>query len=1033
MSKGLTLVLFYIITAFSIVNFAQAPNITSEPLNQGVIEGQTASFIVLAQGDSLTYQWFKNDTLIVAGTDSAYTTPATVLSDNLSEFYCVVTNPSGTDTSRKAILFVTASGSRVTEGMQLLYTFKEGSGSTVNDSSGVGAPYNLDIYNQSSVTWTPNGLGINSLPFIKGGVPLSKVISSSQQTNELSVEVWIQPTSVNYNDYPRIIALSDDQYTHNEFSLMQNPFGGLDFLVRTNNTDNVGKPGVVSPNNIIQKRLTHIVCTFSENGERKIFKDGVQIASVTSAGNFSTWDTTARLELGNQTPENVGWLGSYYLVSIYNRALSQTEVTANFGAGVSADQKPEIIVEPLNQGTIAGQTLSFNIRAAGDSLSYQWRKDGVNISGANLDSFTTSSLLLTDDKAEYSCVVTNSYGSDTSRNAQIRVNDPSKRIEGGRLAVYTFQEDTSGLINDVLGYEPTPLRINAPDTLRYQWKPYGLIVFPGADILSASQATKWYNDVGVGTGEFTFEAWIKPSSLNQYAANILSIGNAGDTNKINFVMEQYGNTLLSRLRTSTTSEYGVSLESPSNSFGDSLLHIVFIHNTKEISKLYINGVQVVTDYQFGDLTNWNPVYYIRIGEQSSGAKPWQGLYNYLAFYLRALDPTEITHNYAYGATNVSLTTPYNLTAQVNVPGKVELAWSDTSNNKDGFIIERKYGVIDFSVIDSVGVNTTSFTDSSVVDSTIYTYRIKSFNYVRQSAYSNTASDTTLLSTVNAPSNLLAVPSPSDSQIVKLTWVDNSSNENGFILERKLGDTLSVEPFVVLDTLAADITSYEDSVVTDTTTYTYRVMAFNVFINSDYSNLAQITTPVPVELVSFTANFSDRKVLLAWETATELNNAGFSVQRSKDNSEFIDLAFVRGNGTTTSQSSYNYVDKSPISGKYYYRLKQIDLDGSSSYSKTVEVEIGLPKNYALEQNYPNPFNPSTTIRFALPVNAKVNLKLFNALGQVVATLLNTDLDAGVHETVFNASNLSSGVYFYSLTVQGINGSNYNSTKRMILIK
>ena len=110
-----------------------------------------------------------------------------------------------------------------------------------------------------------------------------------------------------------------------------------------------------------------------------------------------------------------------------------------------------------------------------------------------------------------------------------------------------------------------------------------------------------------------------------------------------------------------------------------------------------------------------------------------------------------------------------------------------------------------------------------------------------------------------------------------------------------------------------------------------------------------------------------------------------------------------------------------------------MDGSANYSKSVEIDLGLPKNYSLEQNYPNPFNPSTTIRFALPMNAKVNIKLYNALGQEVANILNTELDSGIHETVFNASNLSSGVYFYTLKVQGVDGSNFTSTKRLVLMK
>ena len=218
------------------------------------------------------------------------------------------------------------------------------------------------------------------------------------------------------------------------------------------------------------------------------------------------------------------------------------------------------------------------------------------------------------------------------------------------------------------------------------------------------------------------------------------------------------------------------------------------------------------------------------------------------------------------------------------------------------------------------------------------------------------------------------------------------------------------------------------------------LSASVFFGDDESTLwnkegfnNKNSTVIPVELTSFTRSILNGKVLLKWETATETNNSGFSIERSKDNIGFSEISFIRGNGTTTDKSSYSYIDNSALAGKYYYRLKQVDLDGSFHYSKTVEVDLGIPKQFSVDQNYPNPFNPATTIRFALPMNAKVNIKLYNTLGQEVANILNSDLGAGVHETTFNASNLSSGVYFYKLEAHGVDGSNFISTKRMLLMK
>jgi hypothetical protein len=115
------------------------------------------------------------------------------------------------------------------------------------------------------------------------------------------------------------------------------------------------------------------------------------------------------------------------------------------------------------------------------------------------------------------------------------------------------------------------------------------------------------------------------------------------------------------------------------------------------------------------------------------------------------------------------------------------------------------------------------------------------------------------------------------------------------------------------------------------------------------------------------------------------------------------------------------------------LKQIDFDGTFDYSKTVEVEIVIPDVYSLSQNYPNPFNPMTKITFSLAVDSKVSLKVFDVLGQEVASLINQDLTVGVHNYDFNAAAINSGVYFYRIEATGINGTKFVDIKKMILLK
>ncbi len=190
--------------------------------------------------------------------------------------------------------------------------------------------------------------------------------------------------------------------------------------------------------------------------------------------------------------------------------------------------------------------------------------------------------------------------------------------------------------------------------------------------------------------------------------------------------------------------------------------------------------------------------------------------------------------------------------------------------------------------------------------------------------------------------------------------------------------------------------------------------------------------VPVELTSFNANVNAGNVVLNWTTATETNNKGFEVQKNSGNG-FQTIAFVNGNGTSTRSHAYTYSDNKVSEGQYTYRLKQVDFDGTSDYSNSVEVSVETPKVYSLTQNYPNPFNPTTQINFSLATDSKVTLKVFDILGREVTTLLNGNITAGAHNVTFDASKLNSGVYLYKIEANGVDGSSFTSVKKMILTK
>jgi hypothetical protein len=189
--------------------------------------------------------------------------------------------------------------------------------------------------------------------------------------------------------------------------------------------------------------------------------------------------------------------------------------------------------------------------------------------------------------------------------------------------------------------------------------------------------------------------------------------------------------------------------------------------------------------------------------------------------------------------------------------------------------------------------------------------------------------------------------------------------------------------------------------------------------------------IPVELTSFTASVVDGNVVLNWITATELNNSGFDVERcslSAERQAWGKIGFVTGNGTSTEIHNYSFADQTPVVGNSYYRLKQINFDGTTEYSNIIDVTFGAVSEFALDQNYPNPFNPSTKIKYEIKEKSNVELKVFDLLGREIATLINEEKPVGNYEIDFNASRLSNGVYFYRLQAGA-----FVQTRKMILLK
>ncbi|MFA6598232.1 MAG: T9SS type A sorting domain-containing protein [Ignavibacteriaceae bacterium] len=208
---------------------------------------------------------------------------------------------------------------------------------------------------------------------------------------------------------------------------------------------------------------------------------------------------------------------------------------------------------------------------------------------------------------------------------------------------------------------------------------------------------------------------------------------------------------------------------------------------------------------------------------------------------------------------------------------------------------------------------------------------------------------------------------------------------------------------------------------------------NTFINSQPSSVvvygkideakAVNAGVLPVELTSFSAAVEGKNVLLTWRTASEVKNYGFEIFR-----DGAKIGFVQGNGNSYSTKDYSFTDKPDGAKTFTYQLKQIDSDGQHKLYGSIEVTLAAPNAFVLYQNYPNPFNPTTTIKFEVPTTEKVTIKIYNMVGQEVATLLDGIKEAGSYEVKFDGSELSSGVYISSLK-----SSSFSKNIKMILMK
>lgn len=259
--------------------------------------------------------------------------------------------------------------------------------------------------------------------------------------------------------------------------------------------------------------------------------------------------------------------------------------------------------------------------------------------------------------------------------------------------------------------------------------------------------------------------------------------------------------------------------------------------------------------------------------------------------------------------------------------QINLAWTDNSNNEDGFKIERSTDGVIFSQIATVSPNITIFGNIGLSPSTMYYYRIRAYNSIGNSAYSNTAQATTSATPITIPSDPSNLTATTVSSIqINLNWTDNSDNEEGFKIERSTDGV----NFAQITTVTANTTSYNNTGLTASTTYYYRTRAYNSAGNSGFSNIANATTQAPpVTIPTAPSNLvaaaaSSKQIDLIWEDNSN-NEDSFKVERGKDGIQFSQIALLGPNSKV-----YSDLNLDP-STTYYYRVRASNSAGDSAYT------------------------------------------------------------------------------------------------------
>jgi PKD repeat protein len=581
------------------------PTVTSDPSDQSVPEGQTATFTVAASGTApLAYQWQRDGTDIGGATQSSYTTPAVTAADDGSAYRCVVTNDGGSDVSNAAVL-------TVVDGTPPTITRLKTRNVTETSAN---VTWGTDEAADGQVFYRPAGSSTYQQTAVDPQLVTNHTVALAALQAGTSYEYHVRSADALDN-----AAVSADGTFTTTSGTNQPPTASF-----TADPTSGEAPLTVSVDGSASSDSDGSIASWSWN-----FGDGATATGPTSSHQYTVaGDYTVTLTV----TDNDGALDSTNDVIVVSESLTA----------------PVITNEPADVTVTEGMTPTFSVEAGGtEPLSYQWQKNGADIAGATQTSYTAPNVTLADDLSTYRCVVTNAAGSANSRSAVLAVQATGTRVSDGLVALYTFEEGQGATVRDLAPTTGEPLDLVLTDAAAASWVPSGLSVESGTILDSGATASKIINAVKA-TDEITVETWIAPADINQTGpARIATMSTNGSAR--NLTLGQAADGYEARLRTTEKSNGGLpALSSPAGSASASVQHVVFVRDVAGVETIFVDGFEVSSQAVGGDFSGWDDGYRLLLANEITANKPWLGTLHLVAFYDRALSDIEIDQNHAAG-------------------------------------------------------------------------------------------------------------------------------------------------------------------------------------------------------------------------------------------------------------------------------------------------------------------------------------------------------------------------------------------------